>query len=180
MLDFDLAALYEVETKRINEQVKRNIERFPEDFMFRLTLTEWDLMRPQIATTSSKSTLEQNSNWSQFATTSQQSRRKDNTPFAFTEHGVTILASVLRSERAIKMNIEIVRAFIAIRHYINKNKNVSDLINDLRIEMQKEFRERDVQIASIYDALENLLDKKEDELEQRLKWEQRERIGFKK
>ena len=107
-------------------------------------------------------------------------RNTQKLPFAFTEHGVTMLASVLRSERAIKMNIEIVRAFISIRHYINKNKNISEQINDLRIEIQKEFGERDVQIASIYDALENLLDKKEDEVEQRLKWEQRERIGFKK
>ena len=162
MLDFDLAQLYQVETKALNQAVKRNAIRFPEDFMFRLTTIEWNLM------------------WSQFVTASQKKRNIQVTPFAFTEHGVTMLASVLRSERAIKMNIEIVRAFISIRHYINKNKNISEQINDLRIEMQKEFGERDVQIASIYDALENLLDKKEDEVEQRLKWEQRQRIGFKK
>jgi phage regulator Rha-like protein len=162
MLDFDLAQLYQVETKALNQAVKRNAIRFPEDFMFRLTTIEWNLM------------------WSQFVTASQKKRNIQVTPFAFTEHGVTMLASVLRSERAIKMNIEIVRAFIAVRHYINKHKNISEQINDLRIEMQKEFGERDVQIASIYDALENLLDKKEDEIEQRLKWEQRERIGFKK
>jgi phage regulator Rha-like protein len=162
MLDFDLAQLYQVETKALNQAVKRNAIRFPEDFMFRLTTIEWNLM------------------WSQFVTASQKKRNIQVTPFACTEHGVTMLASVLRSERAIKMNIEIVRAFISIRHYINKNKNISEQINDLRIEMQKEFGERDVQIASIYDALENLLDKKEDEVEQRLKWEQRQRIGFKK
>lgn len=162
MLDFDLAQLYEVETKALNQAVKRNAIRFPEDFMFRLTTIEWNLMQ------------------SQFVTASQKKRNIQVTPFAFTEHGVTMLASVLRSERAIKMNIEIVRAFIAIRHYINKHKNISEQINDLRIEIQKEFGERDVQIASIYDALENLLDKKEDEIEQRVKWEQRERIGFKK
>jgi phage regulator Rha-like protein len=180
MLDFDLAQLYEVETKALNQAVKRNAIRFPEDFMFRLTTIEWDLMWSQIVTTSSKSDMGKESMRSQIVTASQSKRNTQITPFAFTEHGVTMLASVLRSERAIKMNIEIVRAFIAIRHYINKNKNISEQINDLRLEIQKEFRERDVQIASIYDALENLLDKKEDEREQRLKWEERERIGFKK
>jgi len=180
MLDFDLAALYEVETKALNQAVKRNIIRFPEDFMFRLTTIEWNLMWSQIVTTYPKSQIGKESMQSQFVTASQSKRNTQKLPFAFTEHGVTMLASVLRSERAIKMNIEIVRAFISIRHYINKNKNISEQINDLRIEIQKEFGERDVQIASIYDALENLLDKKEDEIEQRLKWEQRERIGFKK
>jgi phage regulator Rha-like protein len=180
MLDFDLAQLYQVETKALNQAVKRNAIRFPEDFMFRLTTIEWNLMWSQFVTTYPKSQIGKESMQSQFVTASQKKRNIQVTPFAFTEHGVTMLASVLRSERAIKMNIEIVRAFIAIRHYINKNKNISEQINDLRIEIQKEFGERDVQIASIYDALENLLDKKEDEIEQRLKWEQRERIGFKK
>ena len=180
MLDFDLAQLYEVETKALNQAVKRNTIRFPEDFMFRLTTIEWNLMWSQFVTTYPKSQIGKESMRSQFVTASQSKRNTQKLPFAFTEHGVTMLASVLRSERAIKMNIEIVRAFISIRHYINKNKNISEQINDLRIEIQKEFGERDVQIASIYDALENLLDKKEDEVEQRLKWEQRERIGFKK
>ncbi len=176
MLDFDLAQLYEVETRVLNQAVKRNAIRFPEDFMFRLTVVEWDLTRSQIVTASKSQVL-----ISQIVISKTETRGgTQKLPFAFTEHGVTMLASVLRSERAIKMNIEIVRAFIAIRHYINKNKNISEQINDLRIEIQKEFGERDVQIASIYDALENLLDKKEDEIEQRLKWEQRERIGFKK
>lgn len=180
MLDFDLAQLYEVETKALNQAVKRNTIRFPEDFMYRLTTIEWNLMWSQIVTTYPKSQIGKESMRSQIVTASQSKRNTQKLPFAFTEHGVTMLASVLRSERAIKMNIEIVRAFISIRHYINKNKNISEQINDLRIEIQKEFGERDVQIASIYDALENLLDKKEDEVEQRLKWEQRERIGFKK
>lgn len=187
MLDFDLALLYEVETRVLNQAVKRNAIRFPEDFMFRLTTIEWQTMQSQIVITKkgnpSQSVMNSNNKKtmsSQIVMTSNSKRPNVALPFAFTEHGVTMLASVLRSERAIKMNIEIVRAFIAIRHYINKHKNLSEQINDLRIEMQKEFGERDVQIASIYDALENLLDKKEDEIEQRLKWEQRERIGFKK
>ncbi len=189
MLDFDIAQLYEVETKALNQAVKRNIIRFPEDFMFRLTASEWEIMLSQFVIGSTDlntsqivtSSQTKNNNWSQIVTSSQKHRGgNQKLPFVFTEHGVTMLASVLRNERAIKMNIEIVRAFIAIRHYINKHKNLSEQINDLRIEMQKEFGERDVQIASIYDALENLLDKREDEIEQRLKWEHRERIGFKK
>ncbi len=86
MLDFDLALLYEVETKRINEQVKRNLDKFPLDFMFRLTLKEWEFMR------------------SQNATASQKKRNANITPFVFTEHGVTMLASVLKSKKAIDMN----------------------------------------------------------------------------
>lgn len=178
MLDFDLAQLYLVETKRLNEQVKRNIERFPIDFMFRLSIGEWDLMRSQIALSNQTDSIEKGKMQSQIATASQKKRNIQATPFAFTEHGVTMLASVLKSKRAVKMSIEIVRAFIAFRHFINENKNLAEQINNLRIEIKREFGERDVQIASIYDALENLLDKKEDEIEQKLKWEQRQRIGF--
>jgi phage regulator Rha-like protein len=160
MLDFDLAELYQTETKYLKRAVKQNIKKFPADFMFELTKIEFESLRCNFSTSKRGGTRYM--------------------PFAFTEHGVTMLASVLNSDRAIEVNIEIVRAFIAIRHYINKNKSISEQINELRIEMQKEFGERDVQLASIYDALENLLDKNEEETAQRLKWEQRERIGFKK
>jgi L-lactate utilization protein LutC len=104
MLDFDLAELYEVETKRLNEQVKRNIERFPKDFMFRLTAKEWQTMRSQIATASTQDiNLQQVVNMrSQIAPASQRKRNIEITPYAFTEHGVTMLASVLKSERAVK------------------------------------------------------------------------------
>lgn len=78
ILNFDLAVLYQVETKRLNEQIKRNIDRFPEDFMFQLSVKEWKLMRSQIATASQKK------------------RNTAITPYAFTEHGVTMLASVLK------------------------------------------------------------------------------------
>jgi len=83
MLDFDLAVLYEVETKRLNEQVKRNINRFPEDFMFRLTKEEWGYFQLQME-------LQADSMRSQFATTSQNKRTAATTPYAFTEHGVTM------------------------------------------------------------------------------------------
>ncbi len=162
MLDFDLALLYEVETNRINEQVKRNLDRFPLDFMFRLTPKEWEFIR------------------SQNATASQKKRNINITPYAFTEHGVTMLASVLKSKRAIDMNIAIVRAFIAMRHFVNSYKGLAEQIQELRIELQNRIGEHDVQLAAIYDALENLLDKKEDENEKKQKWIDRERIGFKK
>jgi phage regulator Rha-like protein len=188
MLDFDLAALYEVETKALNQAIKRNIYRFPEDFMFKLTINEWETMRSQIVTASTN-----DSNRSQFvtgsdtkvmrsqiATASQNKRNINATPYAFTEHGVTMLASVLRSEKAIQMNIAIVRAFIAIRQLTSKYKDLAEQIHELRIEMQGKIGEHDIQLSSIYDALENLLDKKEEENTKKQKWIERERIGFKK
>lgn len=178
MLDYDLAELYEVETKRINEQVRRNKDRFPEDFMFRITVKEWQTIRAQIATASQNEGIR-----SQIATASQNKRNTNVTPFAFTEHGVTMLASVLKSKRAVDMNIAIVRAFIAIRHFVNKHKDLTAQIHDLRTELQNRIGEHDVQLASIYDALENLLDKKTDETDETDKeqnWKERDRIRFKK
>ena len=160
MLDFDLAQLYEVETKALNQAVKRNINKFPIDFMFRLTVKEWEMMR------------------SHFVTASQNKRNVNITPYAFTEHGVTMLASVLKSKRAIDMNIAIVRTFIAIRHFASIHKDFAGQIHELRVELKNRIGEHDVQLASIYDALENLLDKKEDENEEKRKWLERERIGF--
>lgn len=95
MLDFDLAQLYQVETRVLNQAVKRNIERFPEDFMFQLTDGEWTIIS------------------SQFVMTSRSKRPKSALPLAFTEHGVLMLSSVLRSEVAIEVSIKITRAFVA-------------------------------------------------------------------
>ena len=185
MLDFDLAELYEVETKRINEQVRRNKDRFPEDFMFRITVKEWETIRSQIATgfenkvnRSQIATGSKASNQSQNVTGSQ--KHRGNTPYAFTELGVTMLASVLKSKRAMDMNIAIVRAFIAMRHFANSHKDLFEQINDLRKEMLTRIGEHDTQLSAIYDALENLLDKKEEEKEKVEKWVKRDRIGFKK
>lgn len=97
MLDFDLAKMYGVETRVLNQAVKRNIERFPEDFMFQLTEAEWTAMS------------------SQFVMTSRAKRPKVSLPFAFTEHGALMLASVLRSDVAINASINITRAFVAMR-----------------------------------------------------------------
>jgi len=153
MLDFDLAELYEVETKVLNQAVKRNSERFPKDFMFRLTVEEWKHMR------------------SQFVTAYQDKRNIKATPFAFTEHGVTMLASVLRSEKAIKMNIAIVRAFIALRQFALNYKDLAEQVKEL----QGTVDNHNGQLNQIYDALENLLDDKTSQK----KWEEREKIGFK-
>ncbi len=111
MLDFDLALLYEVPTKVLNQAVKRNDKRFPKDFMFRVTSAEWEAMWSQPVTTYN----ETNVSRSQIVTTSQTSRRKDNPPYAFTEQGVAMLSGVLNSEKAIAMNIAIMRAFVEIK-----------------------------------------------------------------
>lgn len=153
MLDFDLAKLYEVETKRLNEAVKRNITRFPVDFMFQLTTDEWNMM------------------WSQFATTSKSRRRKDSLPFAFTEHGVTMLASILNGEKAIHMNIAIVRAFIELKKFTNQYGEIIGKFHELG----ERIDNHDEQLVQIYDVLDKLLSAKAAEDD----WENRERIGFK-
>ena len=153
MLDYDLAALYEVGTKRLNEQVKRNIERFPEDFMFRLTKKEWDTVRSQIATASQKK------------------RNVNITPYAFTEHGVTMLASILKSEKAVKMSIVVVRAFIELTKSALQYGEITKQLQSLK----EHLGEHDVQLNQIYDAIENLLDEKAE----KKNWEERRRIGFK-
>lgn len=167
MLDYEIAEMYEVETKRINEQVKRNIERFPEDFMFQLTENEWVMMRSQIVTTS-------DSNWSQIATSSKKHRGKSYLPFAFTEHGVTMLATVLRSEKAVKVSIAVVRAFITLKQYIADRKNISKQINSIKDELSERIDEQDVQIIEIYQVLDKLIQDKEEQ-----KPVKREPIGFK-
>lgn len=164
MLDFDLADLYEVETRVLNQAVKRNIKRFPKDFMFQLTKGEWDNLRSQIVTSSLNNNMK-----SQIVISSWGGTRK--LPYAFTEQGVAMLSGILNSDKAISMNISIMRAFVEIRKIVLKQ-------NDFR-EQLKEIRERlgehDTQLNQIYDAMENLLDEK---AVQR-KWNERERIGFK-
>src|SRR5436189_3440596 len=111
MFDFDLAELYQAETKRLKEAVRRNIQRFPNDFMFQLTKDEFESLRTQ------------------FATSNQRGGRRYR-PYAFTEHGITMLASVLRSETAIKMNIAIVRAFIALKKFATQYDELLKQIKD--------------------------------------------------
>ena len=117
MLDRDLAELYGVETRRLNEQVKRNIERFPEDFMFQLTKGEFEILRSQIVTTKLSENQDVNVLISQIATSKPMEKRggTQKTPYAFTENGVAMLSSVLRSPLAIQVNIGIMRAFTEFR-----------------------------------------------------------------
>jgi len=128
MLDRDLAELYGVPTKRLNEQVKRNIKRFPEDFMFQLTKEEFENWRSQIATSNSEK---------------MGIRRK---PCAFTEHGILMLSSVLNSERAIQVNIQIMRAFTKLRRMLATNE-----------ELRKKIKEHDIKFEIVFEAIEKLI-----------------------
>ena len=156
MLDFHLAELFDTPTKSLNLAVKRNLESFPTDFMFQLNKMEWDNLRFQIETSSYGG------------------RRY--LPYAFTEHGVTMLASILKSPKARKMNIVIVRAFIALKKFVNKNASVLKLVKELK----ERIDEHDTQLKNIYDAIENLLEEKAEESQKQIDWKERERIGFKK
>ncbi len=168
MLDFDLAALYEVETKALNQAVKRNYKRFPEDFMFRLTPIEWEMMRSQIVTASSNDLSE----GIRIINSSQNKRNTNITPYAFTEQGVAMLSGILNSDRAINMNIAIMRAFVEIRRMILYQSDLTEQLQQLKERMG----EHDAQLSQIYDAIENLLD----ENASQRKWEGRKRIGFHK
>lgn len=167
MLDFDLATLYEVGTKVLNQAVKRNIKRFPKDFMFKLTPDEWESMWSQIVTTSENDKTTR----SQTVTTFQASRRKDNMPYAFTEQGVAMLSGILNSDKAIAMNIAIMRAFVEIRRVLIQEKDLREQLKQIK----ERIGEHDIQLNQLYDAMENLLD----ENAGKKKWEERERIGFK-
>ena len=118
LLDADLAEIYGVPTKRLNEQVKRNADRFPEDFMFQLTATEWEDLRSQIAT------LKNGPNRSQIATGSQKHRDPRSLPYAFTEHGAIMAATMLNSPEAVKMSVYVVRAFVQMREQIAANREI--------------------------------------------------------
>lgn len=128
MLDFDLAFLYETETRVLNQAVKRNLDRFPEDFMFRLTAKEWQSMISQSVTSSPEITMT-----SQNVISSQVKRQARLLPYAFTEHGVTMLASILKSERAVKMSIAVVRAFIELKKSALSYENLLKQIENLKI-----------------------------------------------
>lgn len=174
MLDFDLAELYQVETKRLKESVRRNIERFEgDDFMFELTSEEYNSLIISLR--------------SQIATSNERGGRR-HMPFAFTEQGVAMLSSVLKSERAIQVNRSIIRAFVAMRNYIMSTKTITseleaikaklellerndednlEAINDLSEDMRQE-------IDTIYQAIAALSVKEPTQKEP-----QRQKIGFK-
>lgn len=145
MLDFDLAAMYGVKTSRLNEQVKRNSERFPEDFMFQLTKGELEILRSQIVISSLPDNQE-DENWkSQIATSNFAKMGLRNKPYAFTELGVAMLSSVLRSPTAIQVNIGIMRAFVTVRQALTA---MSDTAHDVA-QLRKDFEELKLDIEDI-------------------------------
>lgn len=147
MIDFDLAQMYEVSTKRLKEAVKRNINRFPSDFMFTLTQKEFQGLRSQIATSNRGGTRY--------------------LPTAFTEQGVAMLSSVLNSEKAIEVNIAIIRTFVLIRRYALSFAELSIKIKQLEKKYNNNFKE-------VFKALDFLFNEKQQQ--QDLK--NRKRIGF--
>lgn len=138
MLDFDLAEMYQVETRVLNQAVKRNIGRFPEDFMFQLNTKEWDAMS------------------SQFVMTSRIKRPKTSLPFAFTEHGVIMLSSVLRSPVAVQVSIEVSRAFVAMRNYVMSTKVVSAELAEIRAKLELLEKNDEENMAAVNDLSEDV------------------------
>jgi len=132
LLDADLATLYGVETRILNQAVRRNIERFPVDFMFQLTEIEWDFLK------------------SHFVTSKLGRGGKQKRPFAFTEYGVAMLSSVLNSEKAIKVNIEIMRTFGKIREVLESNRELAKRI----LELESRY---DAQFAEVFQAIHELM-----------------------
>ncbi len=167
ILDRDLAFMYETETKRLTEAVKRNIKRFPKDFMFQLTKEEWEAIRFQIETLETNDSLR-----SQIATSKNGRGGARYLPYVFTEQGVAMLSGIINSDKAIAMNIAIMRAFVEIRRVLIQE---SDLREQLK-QIKERIGEHDIQLNQLYDAMENLLD----ENVAQKKWKERERIGFKK
>ncbi len=164
MLDRDLAILYEIETRVLNQSVKRNIKRFPDDFMFQLTQLEFEQIKSQLGQNA-------NSMSSQIVMTSINKRPNSSLPYAFTEHGVAMLSGIINSDKAIDMNIAIMRAFVDVRKVLIKQTDLKEQLKEIK----ERLGEHDAQLNQIYDAMENLLDEK---AAQR-KWEDRVRIGFK-
>ena len=139
LLDKDLAELYGVKPIRLREQVKRNIKRFPEDFMFKLTKEETDLLVSQFAIPSKK-------------------HLGGYLPYVFTEQGVAMLSSVLNSERAIMVNIQIMRAFTKLREMLNGHADLRKKIENMERKMAKKFKNHDEQFKIIFDAIKLLLE----------------------
>ncbi len=134
MLDSDLAKLYQVTTKRLNEQVRRNLKRFPEDFMFQLNYQEVTLLRSQIATLKNG-----------------RGEHRKYLPYVFTEQGVAMLSSVLNSERAVQVNIEIMRAFVRLRQILATHKELAKKLQEL----EKKY---DMRFKAVFEAIWKLME----------------------
>ena len=137
LIDRDLAELYEIETKRLKQQVNRNIDRFPEAFMFQLNDEEFKIWRLQFATSKSD----------------QQGLRY--APYAFTEQGVAMLSAVLRSEKAVRVSIEIMNAFVQMRHYLHNNLNLAGRLTAVENKVDSKFKTIDENFSKIFSALDS-------------------------
>ena len=155
IIDCDLAELYKVTTKRLNEQVKRNMSRFPADFMFQLTAEEFINLRGQLYSANLRS---------QFATSKHGGRRYF--PFVFTEQGIAMLSSVLNSERAIQVNILIMRAFVKLRQLLSTHKDLARKVEEL----EKKYSKHEIEISAVFKLLKKLMEPKPEA--------PRKRIGF--
>ena len=144
ILDTDLAALYGASTKQLNQQIRRNKDRFPQDFMFQLSRSEFDHLRSQIVTASRADDLMR----SQFVTASKRNIRY--LPYAFTEHGTIMAANVLNSPRAITMSVIVVRAFIRLRRMVLTVAELARKMNDLE-------RKYDDQFKVVFEAIRQLM-----------------------
>ena len=136
LLDSDLATLYGVETKRLNEQVRRNIDRFPDDFMFQLKEQEVASLRSQLATLKGG-----------------HGAHRKYTPYVFTEQGIAMLSSVLNSDRAVQVNIAIMRAFVQMRELAASNRELGRRLDEL----EKKFAGHDRQFVAVFDAIREMV-----------------------
>ena len=140
IVDTDLAALYGVPTKRLNEQVRRNAQRFPADFMFEISQEEWDALRSQFATLKTG-----------------RGQHRKYLPYAFTEHGAIMAATVLNSPRAVDVSIYVVRAFVQLRELLAGNKELAKRVDALESRMERKLLTQDQAIAGILDAIRELM-----------------------
>jgi len=141
MLDSDLADLYEVPTKRLNEAVKRNLARFPKHYMFQLTNEEFESLRSQIATSNK----------------TRGGRRY--MPYVFTEQGVAMLSTVLNSEKAIQINIKIIDTFVQMRQWALDNKELTKRVADIENYLMNYAKDNNKEIEKIYEAIDLLMDR---------------------
>ena len=146
LLDTDLAVLYGVEARVLNQSVARNRNRFPDDFMFQLTTEEWTAMRSKIVISSTAT----GTNSSQIVMSSRKNRGIAYRPYAFTEQGVAMLSSVLRSQHAVEVNIAIMRTFVQLRRLMDSNR-------DLRLRIEAMETRYDEQFSQVFDAIKQLI-----------------------
>jgi diacylglycerol kinase len=151
MLDRDLAEFYGVKTSALNQAAKRNRERFPGDFMFQLSKEEAEKWKSQIVIFKSPR--------SQIVTLNKKGQNIKYLPYVFTEHGIAMLSSVLKSKRAVQINIAIMRVFVMVSRIINSSKDLAEKIDEL----EKKYNQHDKKIKDIFSALHYLINGKEKE-----------------